>query len=96
MTKYKIVVPDREYASPFIYYCETIEELKAIYKFVTDYTCHLDFYLYVTVYRAKTQEELSEYQQKMFREKEQNGWYLIDQDHPDYWISYTEDLDGYT
>ena len=86
-TKYKIIVPDSESGSPFFYVCSTFEELCFVHKFVQDYNLYLDAYTNITVQRSRCKKELLD------------SWYgkdyvLLTEDDPDYWVSYTGDLDG--
>jgi hypothetical protein len=83
--KYKIIVPDYEYGSPFFYVCASLEELCSIYKFVEGYHLYLDVYTNITVQRSRTKKELLD------------SWYdkdyvCLTEDDPDYWIPFTDEF----
>lgn len=83
--KYKIIVPDPDDGSPFFYVCNTLEELFFVYKFIEDYNLYIDAYTNVTIQRARTQEELSDY-------AKDNGWSFLYEDDSEYWIPFTDDF----
>ena len=91
-TKYRVIMPDPANGNPFFYVCASLEELCFVYKFVEYYNLYLDVYTNVTVQRARTEQELYEYQMKVFQEEEQDDWYFIDEDDPDYWVPYTDEF----